>query len=94
MVLLSGMGEDAPSSTYQVWLMRSDDRVHAGTVEVDHTGWGSTMIEAQEPVLGFDKVGLVMEDTPGVAAEHDDMVLEADIRALRPPQMVAYPSPW
>lgn len=93
-VLLSGMDEESPSSTYQVWLMRDGEKMLAGTVQVDESGWGAATIEPQEPVFGFDTLALAMEPTPGAAPSGADMVLEADLRALRPSQMVSYPRPW
>ena len=93
-VLLSGMDESSSSSTYQVWLMRGGDKVLAGTVQVDESGWGAATIEPQEPVFGFDTLALATEPAPGAAPGDDDMVLEADLRVLRPPQMVTYPRPW
>ena len=93
-ILLSGMDDSMPSSTYEVWLMRGGDRVLAGTVEVDAGGWGSTTIQPEESVFGFAKVEVVTERSPGVASGPDDMVLEADIQALLPSQMVSYPNPW
>ena len=87
-LMLSGMTERSPTSTYQVWLMRGGDRVHVGTVVVDDRGWGTTTMWPKESIYRFDKVELVTETASGTVASPPDMVLEAKIPTLQPSQMV------
>ena len=91
MLLLAGMRNEQEISTYQIWLMRRGDRELAGTVQVDETGWGTVTIRPSESVYGFDKVELVSHTLPGDPSVPDNMVLEANIPAAQPSQMVIIP---
>ncbi len=87
-LLLSGMNERPPTSTYQIWLMRRGDRVLVGTVVVDERGWGTTTMWPKESIFQYDKVELVTETTSGAVASPKDMVLEGKIPGSQPLRMV------
>ena len=84
--MLAGMKEGPLGASYEVWLMRQGDRVLAGTVRVDDKGWGTSTIWPKESLFGFDKVELVSER--GLGAGAPNMVLEANIPALKRSQLV------
>lgn len=92
-LMLAGMKDQSPTSTFQVWLMRHGDRVLAGTVKVDERGWGTATIRPKESFFQFEKVELVTEMAPGVAPSPDDMVLVANMPTSKPSEMVTLP-PW
>jgi hypothetical protein len=92
-LMVTGMGDEALTSSYEVWLMRQGHHEMAGTVTVDQWGWGAASLTPQESLLDFDKVALVTEQAPGMAKAEDDMVLEAKLPGVLPPQMVVL-SPW
>jgi anti-sigma-K factor RskA len=92
-LMVSGMGERARPSMYQVWLLRHGNRLWAGEVEVDDNGWGTATLQPTESVFGFDKVELTAATVAGVAPGPDDMVLEGAIQFPRPYEMLIL-KPW
>ncbi len=86
MLMVSGMRDQALSTTYQIWLTRQGDRVWAGKLDVDGRGWGTSWFQPGESLYEFEKVELT-----GVAAaisepETQTMVLEGKILVPPPPQ--------
>ena len=79
MLLLAGMEGSGQPADYEVWLMRGDDKVLAGTLQVDAEGWGAVTIEPAESVYSFDRVGLTEEMESGTDARASIMVLEGAI---------------
>ena len=79
MLLLAGMEGSGQPADYEVWLMRGDDKVRAGTLQVDAEGWGAVTIEPAESVYSFDRVGLTEEMESGTDARASIMVLEGAI---------------
>ena len=95
MLLLAGMGERPPSTTYHVWLMRGGDKVWAAKLQVDDRGWGTTTIQTSESVFRFDKVELTAERAPEEDSSLTDMVLSGEIGASDQSRMlVLQPPPW
>ena len=92
MILVSGMKDRSPTSTYQVWLMRQGDRVLVGRVKVDARGWGTAAFWPKESLFRFDKIELVSETVPGAVSTPADMVLEANIPGSLPSQKLVFPS--
>jgi hypothetical protein len=83
-LLVSGMpGQPLPTS-YQVWLLRSDERVRMGEVQVDSSGWGTmSLYYPPESVLRFDKVVLSRDGMASGEAASRDMVLEGSFASLK-----------
>ena len=79
MLLLAGMEGSGQPADYEVWLMRGDDKVLAGTLQVDAEGWGAVTIEPAESVYSFDRVGLTEEMDSTTDARASIMVLEGAI---------------
>ena len=79
MLLLAGMEGSGQPADYEVWLMRGDDKVLAGTLQVDAEGWGAVTIEPAESVYSFDRVGLTEEMESSTNARASIMVLEGAI---------------
>jgi len=92
MILISGMEDRSPTSTYQVFLMRQGDRVWAAEVKVDDRGWGTAAFWPKESLFRFDKIELVSETVPGAVSTPGDMVLEANIPGSLPSQMLVFPA--
>ena len=92
MILVAGMKDRSPTSTYQVWLMRQGDRVLVGRVKVDERGWGTAAFWPKESLFRFDKIELVSETVPGAVSTPAEMVLEANIPSSLPSQMLVFPS--
>ena len=92
-MLVSGMTEGQPATTYEVWLMRQGDRTVVGTVTVDDDGWGTANLRPGESVYAYDKVELVTEVRPGTTPTIQHMILQADIPPSKPPEMLVHP-PW
>ena len=93
MLLLAGMGESSPSSTYHVWLMRGADKVWVGELQADEEGWGTVTIQPDESVYRFDKVELTEEIAPGGESRVSNMVLEGSIAAPGPSRMYTVQQP-
>jgi len=83
-LLVSGMPKVPFPASYNVWLLRPDQRVRMGQVQVDSSGWGiMSFYYPPESVLRFDRVVLSREDvSSGEAASHD-MVLEGTFASLK-----------
>ena len=79
MLMLAGMQELPPPSVYQVWLTSEEQRVQAGQLRVDPSGWGATTIYLVEPISGFDTVEVTLENADGLGAAPGLRVLEAKI---------------
>ena len=79
MLLLAGMEGSQQPAAYEVWLMRGDDKVRAGTLQVDAEGWGAVTIEPADSVYSFDRVGLTEEMESSTNARASIMVLEGAI---------------
>ena len=91
-IIVTGMKDRSPTSTYQVYLMRQGDRVWAVEVKVDDRGWGTAAFWPKESLFRFDKIELVSETVPGAVSTTADMVLEANIPVPLPSQMLVFPS--
>ena len=95
MLLLTGMGERPVSSTYHVWLMRGDDKVWVGKLQVDDRGWGTTTIQPDESVFRFDKVELTAVTVSDTDSGLIDMVLEGEIAVPERSRMdILAETPW
>lgn len=80
MLMVSGMEELEPPSSYQVWLMRQGQRTWVGQLKVDRSGWGAVDLHPTETVFEFDKLQLTA-DADASASGREDMVLEGFIVA-------------
>ena len=83
MLLVAGMKELTPPSSYQIWLLRQGQRQWVGQVKVDSRGWGSVTLHPRAPLFGFESMQLTIEDTKGGVSGPEDMVLEGHIIAQR-----------
>ena len=83
-LLVSGMPPEPFPTSYHVWLLRPDQRVRMGQVEVDESGWGTmSFYYPPESVLRFDKVVLSRDDVSSGEAASRDMVLEGSFASLK-----------
>ena len=65
-LMLAGMEQLPPDSTYEVWLTGAERRIRAGRLKVDSSGWTATTLYLEEPIFGFEKVK-VSANTGGTA---------------------------
>ena len=83
-LLVSGMPQVPFPASYHVWLLRPDQRVRMGQVQVDSSGWGAmSFFYPPESVLRFDKVVLSRYGVSSGEAASREMVLEGSIASLR-----------
>ena len=81
-LLVAGLGELPPSSTYDIWLSEGERTVHAGELALDAAGWGTATIYPSEPLFTFERVQLTLrtQDNPGSGIRDARIVLEGLIR--------------
>ena len=89
-IMVAGMEPPSPSTSYHVWLMRGQDKVWAGKIDVDSRGWGTVSLQLPEPIMGFEKVELTASANPDAAQSQSDMVLEGHLVSMNAPRLVAY----
>jgi len=82
-LMVAGMTQQPDTADYRVWFMRPGQRVNAGEVMVDASGWGIIILYPSESVFGFDWVGLTSEETTSVPASASDMVLRGRITSQK-----------
>jgi anti-sigma-K factor RskA len=68
-----------PGKTYQAWLVREGKRVSAGTFDVNEDGYGALLIESEEPVSGFQQLGITVEPDGGSAAPTSPRVMGGNL---------------
>ncbi len=78
-LMISGMAQPPRQLPYRVWLVRKGQRVPAGQVAVDSTGWGSLTLEPPEPVFQFEWINLTRVENSGSNAGTETMVLRSKI---------------
>jgi hypothetical protein len=86
LVMVTGMRDLPPPSTYHIWLLRRGDRVWAGKLEVDDRGWGTTWMQPDESLFKFEKVELTAATPDTSVPAPQAMVLEGKIPLPQPSQ--------
>ena len=81
-LLVAGLGELPPSSTYDIWLTEGSRTVHAGEIGLDAAGWGTSTVYFDEPLNTFETVELTLrvQENVGSRAGAGPVVLEGSIR--------------
>ena len=79
MLMVTGMRELEPPSSYEVWLVRQGQSLWAGQLKVDSKGWGAVTLHPPEPLFEFDKVRLTPAPAAHPAPGRGDMILEGQI---------------
>lgn len=95
-IMVAGMEPPNPSTTYHIWLMRGQDKVWAGKLDVDSVGAGTVTLQLSEPIMGFEKVELTANADPRAPQVPSDMVLQGDLVSMNSSnqqRFVIY-SPW
>ena len=83
MLMVAGLRELPPPSSYQVWLSRQGQELWVGQLKVDSNGWGTVTLYPEEPFFSFDTVRLTPDPAAGVGKEPKDMILEGQIIAQK-----------
>ena len=79
MLMVTGMRELEPPSSYDVWLVRQGQSMWAGQLKVDSKGWGAVTLHPPEPLFKFDMVRLTPAPSSDPVPGRGDMVLEGQI---------------
>jgi len=79
MLMVTGMRELEPPSSYDVWLVRQGQSMWAGQLKVDSKGWGTVTLHPPEPLFEFDMVRLTPAPSSDPVPGRGDMVLEGQI---------------
>ena len=79
MLMVTGMRELEPPSSYDVWLVRQGQSMWAGQLKVDSKGWGAVTLHPPEPLFDFDMVRLTPAPSSDPVPGRGDMVLEGQI---------------
>ena len=88
--MVAGMEPPSPSTSYHIWLMRGQDKVWAGRLDVDSRGWGTVLLQLREPIMGFEKVELTSSADSSASQPQSDMVLEGNLVSMNAPRLVTY----
>ena len=59
-LLVAGLTELQPSSSYDLWLSGGGRTVHAGALLLDATGWGTSTVYFDEPLSNFESAELTL----------------------------------
>lgn len=80
-LLVAGLGELTPSSTYDIWLSEGERTVRAGEIALNATGWGTSTVYLDEPLDTFEIVELTLrrQNDTGSRAGAGPAVLEGSI---------------
>jgi len=81
MLMVTGMRELEPPSSYEIWLVRQGQSMWAGQLKVDSKGWGFVTLHPPEPLFDFDMVRLSPAPASAPAPGRGDMILEGQIVA-------------
>jgi anti-sigma-K factor RskA len=68
-----------PGKTYQLWLTRGDERVSAGTFEVDEEGNASLLFQVTEPIDQFTWARVTAEPVSGSEQPSDTVVVHGEL---------------
>ena len=79
MLMVTGMRELEPPSSYDIWLVRQGQSMWAGQLKVDSKGWGAVTLHPPEPLFEFDMVRLTPAPSSDPVPGRGDMVLEGQI---------------
>ena len=79
MLMVTGMRELEPPSSYDIWLVRQGQSMWAGQLKVDSKGWGFVTLHPPEPLFEFDMVRLTPAPASDPAPGRGGMILEGQI---------------
>jgi len=79
MLMVTGMRELEPPSSYEVWLVRPDRSEWAGQLKVDSKGWGAVELHPPQSLFDFDMVRLTPAPASDPVPGRGDMILEGQI---------------
>jgi hypothetical protein len=79
MLMVTGMRELEPPSSYEVWLVRPDRSEWAGQLKVDSKGWGAVELYPPQSLFDFDMVRLTPAPASDPVPGRGDMILEGQI---------------
>ncbi|HEX2619361.1 MAG TPA: anti-sigma factor [Phototrophicaceae bacterium] len=76
---VDGMPETPADQEYQLWLIKDEQRVSAGTFRVNTTGEGLLIFETSEPIQDFAVFGITLEPAGGSKEPTTSPVLSGEI---------------
>ena len=79
MLMVTGMRELEPPSSYEVWLVSPGRNEWAGQLKVDSKGWGAVELHPPQSLFDFDMVRLSPAPASDPVPGRGDMILEGQI---------------
>lgn len=62
----------SPNQSYQVWLIRGDQRVPSSVFNTTDLGEGRLLVQSREPISAFQRLGITIEPAGGSASPNPD----------------------
>lgn len=78
-LLITGLPPLEAGQTYQVWLIDGGAPVSAGLLTVDENGQGVFVVDSEESISSFNKLGISIEPNGGSPQPTGDIVVLSDI---------------
>jgi len=78
-LVVDNLAELDPAHQYQVWLIQDGKRVSGGVFSVNPTGYASLELQAPQPLLKYDAIGITIEPFGGSPGPTGAKVLGGDI---------------
>ena len=79
MLMVTGIRELEPPSSYYIWIVRQGQRLWAGQLKVDSKSWGAVTLHPPKSLFEFDMVRLTTAPAADPAPGRGDMILEGKI---------------
>jgi hypothetical protein len=79
MLMVTGMRELEPPSSYEIWLVSPGRNEWAGQLKVDSKGWGTVELHPAQSLFDFDMVRLSPAPSSDPVPGRGDMILEGQI---------------
>ena len=67
-LLVVGLGELPPLSTYDIWLSEGERTVRAGEVSLNAVGWGTATFYFDEPLDNFESVEITLRTQDNISS--------------------------
>jgi len=79
MLMVTGMRELEPPSSYEVWLVSPGRTEWAGQLKIDSKGWGAVELHPPQSLFDFEMVRLTPAPASDPVPGRGDMILEGQI---------------
>ncbi len=72
LVTVANLPTLGPNQSYQVWLIRGDQRVPSSVFNTTEVGSGRLLVQSREPLSAFQQLGITVEPAGGSASPNPD----------------------